>query len=67
MDNLLIFIVLAAFVFLITYDPKSRTLETFVNNYQQCEPAHYQNVQFATNEFTCPPGPVQYLGAVIQR
>lgn len=66
MDKLLFFLVLLAFVFLITYDPRSKTLEKFINP-DYCEPAHYQNVQFATDEFACPREPPQYLGAIIQQ
>jgi len=43
---------LLAIVFVLTYDPKSRTLEKFVGQptpptQKSCEPTHYEAVQFA--------------------
>jgi hypothetical protein len=60
----LIFII--AIVFVLTYDPKSRTLEKFVGQptttptQKSCEDAHYQSVQFAQSPYECPtPGRTQ--------
>jgi hypothetical protein len=56
---------LLAIVFVLTYDPKSRTLEKFVGQptaptQKSCEDAHYQSVQFAQSPYECPlPGRTQ--------
>jgi hypothetical protein len=52
-------IFLIAIVFVLTYDPKSRTLEKFVGQptaptQKSCEDAHYQSVQFAQSPYECP-------------
>ena len=53
-------IFLLAIVFVLTYDPKSRTLETFVgqpktpSTNKSCENAHYEAVQFAQTPYECP-------------
>jgi hypothetical protein len=58
-------IFLIAIVFVLTYDPKSRTLEKFVGQptaptQKSCEDAHYQSVQFAQSPYECPnPGRTQ--------
>jgi len=58
-------IFLVAIVFVLTYDPKSRTLEKFVGQptapiQKSCEDAHYQSVQFAQSPYECPtPGRTQ--------
>jgi hypothetical protein len=51
---------LLAIVFVLTYDPKSRTLEKFVGQptpptQRSCEPTHYEAVQFAQSPYECPP------------
>jgi hypothetical protein len=51
---------LLAIVFVLTYDPKSRTLEKFVgqptpSTQKSCENAHYEAVQFAQTPYECPP------------
>jgi hypothetical protein len=51
---------LLAIVFVLTYDPKSRTLEKFVGQptpptQRSCEPMHYEAVQFAQSPYECPP------------
>jgi hypothetical protein len=51
-------IFLIAIVFVLTYDPKSRTLEKFVGQptaptQKSCEDAHYQSVQFAQSPYEC--------------
>jgi hypothetical protein len=53
-------IFLLAIVFVLTYDPKSRTLEKFVGQQtpptqKSCEPTHYEAVQFAQHPYECPP------------
>ena len=51
---------LLSIVFVLTYDPKSRTLETFVGQpktpsaNKSCENAHYEAVQFAQTPYECP-------------
>jgi hypothetical protein len=51
---------LLSIVFVLTYDPKSRTLETFVgqpktpSTSKSCENAHYEAVQFAQTPYECP-------------
>jgi len=51
---------LLSIVFVLTYDPKSRTLETFVgqpktpSTNKSCENAHYEAVQFAQTPYECP-------------
>ena len=55
---------LLAIVFVLTYDPNSRTLEKFVGQPQaspstakSCENAHYEAVQFAQTPYDCPTSP----------
>jgi hypothetical protein len=61
---------LIAIVFVLTYNPKSRTLEKFVGQptaptQKSCEDAHYQSVQFAQSPYDCPaPGRTQ-MGAIV--
>ena len=61
---------LLAIVFVLTYDPKSRTLEKYVGvptppTQRSCEPTHYEAVQFAQSPYECPsPGRTQ-MGAVM--
>jgi len=52
---------LLAIVFVLTYDPNSRTLEKFVgqptkapSTDKTCEHAHYEAVQFAQTPYECP-------------
>jgi hypothetical protein len=50
---------LLAIVFVLTYDPKSRTLEKYVGvptppTQKSCEPTHYEAVQFAQSPYECP-------------
>jgi hypothetical protein len=50
---------LLAIVFVLTYDPKSRTLEKFVVQntptiQKSCESAHYQAIQFGESPYECP-------------
>ncbi len=65
-------IFLLAIVFVLTYDPNSRTLEKFVGEPQvspstdkSCEHAHYESVQFAQSPYECPvPGKTK-MGVVM--
>jgi len=56
---------LLAIVFVLTYDPKSRTLEKIVGQPKlptdkSCQHAHYEAVQFAQSPYDCPqPGRTQ--------
>ena len=50
---------LLAIVFVLTYDPKSRTLEKFVGQptpptEKSCQPTHYEAVQFAQAPYEYP-------------
>ena len=52
---------LLTIVFVLTYDPNSRTLEKFVgqpmaapSTEKSCEHAHYEAVQFAQSPYQCP-------------
>jgi hypothetical protein len=48
-----------AVIFVLTYDPKSRTLERFMvqPGTKTCEPAHFEAVQFGKASYVCPPPP----------
>jgi hypothetical protein len=77
--KMLLLFALLAFVFCITYDPKSGTLEKFIEpnsccsnveyrarNPVQCEPPYYQGVQFADPNYGCPRRSPQVMnGAII--
>jgi len=77
MNKVIQLIALLAFVFVLTYDPKSRKLESVIEgccnspghmarNPEQCEPAHYQGVQFGNPNYGCPPKyPPTHLGALV--
>lgn len=71
-----------AILFVLSYNPKSRTLEKFISpekgccddpeyrakNMTQCESSYYQNVQFATPSIGCPvQTPMVRDGAIIGR
>ena len=50
---------LLAIVFVLSYDPKSRTLEKFVGQPtpptdRSCQSTHYEAVQFAQSPYECP-------------
>jgi hypothetical protein len=61
---------LLSIVFVLTYDPKSRTLETFVGQpttpttQKTCENAHYEAVQFAQTPYECPTPGKTKLGVI---
>ena len=78
--TLIIGIVVLVFVFLLTYDPKSRKLEKYLTSpgqadkmemesrrSAQCESARYHEVQFNSKarEGSCAGTPMEYMGAVI--
>jgi hypothetical protein len=55
-----------AFVFVITYDPKSGTLNKYVEPPNaQCKEGHYQEVQFAQKGYQCPGNGKTHMGAII--
>jgi hypothetical protein len=75
---LIIGIVVLVFVFLITYDPKSRKLEKYLTSpgqaaqmesrrSKECESARYHEVQFNSKagRDACAGEPEEYMGAVI--
>ena len=60
---------LLAIVFVLTYDPKSRTLEKFVGQpkpptQRSCEDTHYQSVQFAQSPYECPLPGRTHMGVI---
>jgi hypothetical protein len=62
-------IFLLAIVFVLTYDPKSRTLEKFVgqpmpSTQRSCEDTHYQSVQFAQSPYECPTSGRTHMGVI---
>lgn len=76
--TLIIGLVVLVFVFLLTYDPKTRKLEKYLTSpgqaakmessrSEQCESARYHEVQFNSKarEGACAGTPAEYLGAVI--
>ena len=77
MNKLIQLITLMAFIFVLTYDPKSRKLENVIEgccsntehrarNPAQCEASYYQGVQFGDPNYGCPPThPPTHLGALV--
>lgn len=57
-------IILIAFIFLISYDPKSRTLEKYIPN-ARCREGKFQEVQFAEKGYECPSDDKTKLGAIV--
>ena len=60
---------LLAIVFVLTYDPKSKTLEKFVGQptpptEKSCQPTHYEAVQFAQSPCECPPPGRARMGTI---
>ena len=78
MNKLVILVVIVVFIFLLTYDPKSKKLEKYITTPQVAAPAvqseptcsedRYYKLQFAKNapRDVCTGHPVEYLGAVMQ-
>ena len=61
-----ILLFIAAFIFLITYDPKSGTLNKYVElPNAPCKDGHYQEVQFAQKGYQCPSADKTHMGAII--
>ena len=71
--------VLIAFVFLLTYDPKSCTLEKYITpkaktptppppkSAPKCESERYQELQFSSSDKNaCKGEPVERMGAIIR-
>jgi len=59
------YLFLIGFVFVLTYDPKSRTLENFIAPNAPCREGHYQEVQFAEKGYPCPQNKQTHMGAII--
>ena len=62
-------IFLLAIVFVLTYDPKSRTLGKFIGQptpptQKSCENTHYEAVQFAQSPYECPPPGRTNMGVI---
>lgn len=57
MNNLLVILFILAIIFVLTYDPKSRTLENYFQGPPQtttnCEASRYQSLQFAQGDSQC--------------
>lgn len=64
-------IFLVAFVFVLTYDPKSGTLDHLVKEQKpppqnaECKEGHYQEIQFAKMGYSCPTEKTTHMGAII--
>jgi hypothetical protein len=63
---------LLAFIFVITYDPKSGTLDHLVGkkpeqplHNAECKEGHYQEIQFAQKGYVCPQEKRVHMGAII--
>ena len=63
---------LTAFIFIITYDPKSGTLNHLVDPKQkqpaqnaECKEGHFQEIQFAQQGYECPKEKGSHMGAII--
>jgi hypothetical protein len=64
-------VALLAFLFVLTYDPKTRNLEKYIETPQEklltCDNTHYENVVFARPHMRCPrPIPQECDGAIIR-
>jgi hypothetical protein len=59
-------LIVLAFVFVISYDPKSGTLNKYVEYPPaQCKEGHYQEIQFAQKGYQCPENNKTKMGAII--
>lgn len=59
-------IFLLAFVFVITYDPKSGTLNKYIEQPNaSCKDGHYQEIQFAQKGYACPSKENVSMGAIL--
>ena len=61
------FVFLLAFVFVLTYDPKSHTLDNIITENAKCKEGHYTELQFAQHGYECPQGKNTHMGAVISK
>tara|TARA_B100001250_G_scaffold226282_1_gene194110 strand:+ start:2874 stop:3089 length:216 start_codon:yes stop_codon:yes gene_type:complete len=65
-------IFLIGFVFVLTYDPKSGTLDHLVKEQKpppqnaECKEGHYQEIQFAKMGYSCPQQQKTQMGAIIR-
>ncbi len=66
------YVFLLGFIFIITYDPKSGTLNHIVDPKTQepaqnaeCKEGHYQEIQFAQHGYECPNEKSVNMGAII--
>ena len=65
-------IFLIGFIFVLTYDPKSGTLNHLVNEQKpplqnaECKEGHYQEIQFAQMGYPCPTEKRTHMGAIIR-
>ena len=60
------FIFLLAFVFVITYDPKSGTLNKYIElPNAPCKEGHYQDIQFGEKGYVCPSKGNVNMGAIL--
>ena len=64
---------LLAFIFIITYDPKSGTLNHLIDSKHEepvqnaeCKDGHYQEIQFAQQGYECPKENNVHMGAIIR-
>lgn len=61
---------LLAIVFVLTYNPSSRTLERFIgqdmspSTQKSCEPSHFEAVQFAQTPYDCPKSGRSKMGVI---
>ena len=60
------------FVFMITYDPKSGTLNKYIPNSPEekkenapCKHGHFNEIQFAQQGYECPSNDKTNMGAII--
>ena len=54
------------FVFMITYDPKSGTLNKYIPiQNAECKDGHYQEIQFGKMGYPCPTEKKTHMGAII--
>ena len=61
-----VFLFLIIFVFMITYDPKSGTLNKYIPvDNAPCKDAHYQEIQFGQHVYPCPEGESSKMGAIV--
>ena len=63
---MLVFLFLLAFVFMITYDPKSGTLNQYIPiQNAPCKDGHYNEIQCAQHGYECPRNDKVAMGAIV--